>query len=241
MFINKKYTSDKKIYTILSSNFSTKYKGDYLEKLVTSGIGLLHLDLDGTTQEVYQKYRKRGDLDLVIENISEAVKIKKKLNLKYPIIETTMLVMSHNEHQTDDFIELSKKLGVDNHTLGKIQVNPNTSKKWLPKNKEFVYKTYEDNTRDQHCMWPWSGMVINWNGGISPCCLIDDHEVDFGNFFEKNLYDIWNNEFFLSSRSTFSSEKLNNKKLTICNICKNETHNKDLKRASDSFALIKQN
>ena len=235
-----KYASDKKIYTILSSNFSTVYKEGYIENLMESGLGLLHIDIDGTTQSVYEKYRRRGNLGLVLKNLKNAIDIKNKKKLTTPTIETTMLVMSHNEHQKEDFVKLSKKLKVDKYNLGKIQVNPNTSSSWLPKDNEFIYKTYQDKNRNTQCKWPWSGMVINWDGGISPCCIVDDSEIDFGNFFESSVKDIWNNDYFQSARMTFSDEKLTIKQETICNICKNETHNPTLKRASDSFALLKQ-
>lgn len=235
------YASKRNIYTILSSNFSTNYHDGFIEKIIKSGLNLLHIDLDGVTQDVYSHYRKKGNLDLVTKNLKLAIKSKKDLKQSFPIIETTMLVMKHNEHQTNEFLQLSESLGVDRYNLGKIQVNPNSSKDWLPKNKDFIYKTYNNEKRNLHCKWPWSGLVINWDGGISPCCIVDDHKLDFGNFNNNSLKEIWNNDYFQSARATFSNLKLNNQVETICNICKNETHDPNLKRASDSFALIKQN
>ena len=232
-----KYASDNGIYTRLSTNFSIKYKDGYIEELMTSGLGILVIDLDGTTQEIYEKYRKNGNLETVLRNTRQVVKIKQEKKLKFPIIQTRMLVMKQNENQIEDFRELSKQLKVDEMELDNIQLNPNTAaKEWLPKNKKFVYETYLKQKKPSPCHWPWSGLTINWDGGVSPCCIVDDQNSDFGNVFEEGMMGLWNNEFYVSSRSEFSQTK-NMTKLTICNICKNDTHNPNLFRVGDTFSI----
>ena len=117
--------------------------------------------------------------------------------------------------------------------------------KWLPKNKELVYSTYEEgkassnsaqDNEEKRCHWPWSGMVINWDGSINPCCIIDDPNADFNNAFTSKIKDSWNSEEYISSRSEFG-DKSEITKNTICNICKNQTHSKRLNRVSKSFAI----
>ena len=232
-----KYAAENKIFTRLSTNFSINYKNNYIDKLAKSGLGRIVIDLDGTTQEIYEKYRKNGNLDTVLKNTKELIKIKKENNLKFPIIQTRMLVMKHNEHQIDEFKKISKQLEVDEMELGNIQLNPSTAKEeWLPNNPEFVYATYLREEKIQPCHWPWSGLTINWDGGVSPCCIIDDQDTDFGNIFEDKLEKIWNNEYYVSSRSVFSNNKQLTKN-TICNICKNDTHNPKLFRVGDTFSI----
>ena len=70
----------------------------------------------------------------------------------------------------------------------------------------------------------------------SACCVVDSPKADFGNIFEQSLMEVWNNESYVSSRSEFGDKK-EIVKQTICNICKNETHSKDLKRINDTFAI----
>lgn len=231
------YASKRKIFTRLSTNFSVDYTEEFFKEFMTSGLGRLVIDLDGTTQSVYEKYRVGGNLDLVLKNIKNAVEFKKEHSLKYPIIQARMLVMKQNEHQIEDFKELSKKLGVDEIELGNIQLNPNTvAEQWLPKNKQYVYKTLMGERRKTPCHWPWSGLVINWDGGILPCSIVDDPACDFGNVSKEKISDIWNNEFYVSARSEFADQK-NISKNTICNMCKNDTHNPNLLRVGDSFSL----
>ena len=231
-----KYASDNGIFTRLSTNFSVKYNDQFFKELMTSGLGILVIDLDGTDQITYEKYRKNGNLELVLENTKKAVKVKKENSLKFPIIQARMLVMKHNEHQIEEFRKISKELNVDEIELGNIQVNPNTAKHWLPNNQEFVYDTYLKERKVTPCHWPWSGLTINWDGGVSPCCVIDDEKSDFGDIFEQGIKKLWNNEYYVSARSVFSKEK-NSSKFTICDICKNDTHNPNLFRIGNTFSI----
>jgi MoaA/NifB/PqqE/SkfB family radical SAM enzyme len=231
-----KYASDNGIFTRLSTNFSVKYNDGFFKELMTSGLGILVIDLDGTDQVTYEKYRKNGNLELVLENTKKAVELKKENSLKFPIIQARMLVMKHNEHQIEEFRKISKELNVDEIELGNIQVNPNTAKHWLPSNQEFVYETYLKERKVTPCHWPWSGLTINWDGGVSPCCVIDDEKSDFGDIFKEGIKKLWNNEYYVSARSVFSTEKKGSK-FTICDICKNDTHNPNLFRIGNTFSI----
>lgn len=239
------YAKSKNIWSRISSNLSLDYKENFLEDLVKSGLSLLHVDIDGLDQEVYEKYRRRGDLKIVIKNLIKIKNLKEKFNLKEPKLELAMLAMRQNEHQHEDFFKFAKEFNADEIKIDKIQYNPNMDKEWLPSNQDLIYQTYEGgkanslSAKDQEskqCSWPWSGMVINWDGGINPCCIVDDPKSDFGNIKNKSINTIWNSEEYISSRSEFGDQKEITKK-TICNICKNQTHSKRLNRVSKSFAI----
>ena len=232
-----RYAADAGIFTRMSTNFSIDYTDDYFEEFMKSGLGRLVIDVDGTTQEVYEEYRVQGNLDTVINNTKRAIKLKKENHLKFPIIQLRMLVTKKNEHQIEDFKKLAKKLSADEMELGNIQLNPNTvSDEWLPKNKDYVYDTYLGEQVTNACHWPWTGFVINSDGGISTCAIVDDQNADFGNIFESDIMEIWNNEYYQSARTTWSKGKKRSK-TTICNICKNDTHNKRLLRVGNTFSL----
>ena len=194
---------------------------------------------------MYAKYRKKGDLKIVLENLRKILEIKKTNNLDEPKIEIAMLAMRQNEHQHQDFLKFGKELGVDDVKLHKIQHNPNMDEKWLPEDTSLIYKTYDGGMASstsgldgeiKQCNWPWSGIVINPDGGVNPCCIIDDPNSDFGNTNNYSISDIWNNENYVSARSEFGNKKEITKN-TICNICKNQTHSKRLSRVSKSFAI----
>jgi len=239
------YSNECGLWTRISSNLSLKYKDNYLDDLVKSGLSLLHIDIDGLDQDVYEKYRKKGNLKTVLDNLKKITNFKEKHRLDKPIVELAMLAMKQNEHQHEEFLKMKNKLKADVVKVDKIQHNPNMDEKWLPLNKSLVYKTYQgglassfsakDNEKKQ-CHWPWSGIVINWDGGVNPCCIIDDPNSDFENLNNKSIKEIWNSEEYISSRSEFADGNEITKK-TICNVCKNQTHSKRLNRVSKTFAI----
>ena len=122
-----RYATDAGIFSRLSTNFSVNYTDEYFEEFLRSGLGRLVIDIDGTTQEVYEKYRIGGNLKTVLENTKKAMKMKREMGLKYPVIQARMIVNKFNEHQLDDFKQLTNDLEVDEIELGNIQLNPNTA------------------------------------------------------------------------------------------------------------------
>ena len=73
-----RYAVDSGVFVRLSTNLSIKYPVGYLEQFIKSGLGRLIVDIDGTTQDVYEKYRQNGNLNTVLKNLDDAIKIKKQ-------------------------------------------------------------------------------------------------------------------------------------------------------------------
>src|SRR5262245_29086018 len=106
------YASSKGIYTATSTN-AHYLNDDNARKTVESGLDRLIISIDGTTQDVYQQYRRGGKLDKVIEGTKKIVAWKKKLKSRTPFIFFQFLVVKPNEHQTGEIKRLAKECGVD--------------------------------------------------------------------------------------------------------------------------------
>ncbi len=111
----------KKVYTTTSTN-GHYLTGEYAEKTVRSGLDRLIISMDGTTQDVYEQYRKKGDLEKVKEGIKNIVYWKNRLNSKTPFIVIQFLVFKFNEHQIEDIKKLSRDLGADKTELKSAQI-----------------------------------------------------------------------------------------------------------------------
>ena len=61
---------------INGTNFNT-VKPEVLDALVHFGFRHLNIAIDGATQEVYEQYRVRGNLDKVLKNIRTINRLKK--------------------------------------------------------------------------------------------------------------------------------------------------------------------
>ncbi len=100
--------------------------------------------------------------------------------------------------------------------------NTKIQQEWLPKNPKYRCFEKKDNKKEigyknlKPCFWLWRSAVINVNGGITPCCLYDT--VDWGNVFNNDFRNEWNNKNYLQARLR-SKKTTNKKRKIICDHC----------------------
>ena len=103
------------IQTAASSNLSFP-KLD-AEALVDSGLDYLTMSIDGATQEVYGRYRRKGKLDVVLNNIARLAEAKRKRNKQTPILSWQFLAFEHNAHEIEAAKQIAKDLGADQFSV----------------------------------------------------------------------------------------------------------------------------
>lgn len=219
-----KYAHDKGIYTATSSN--AHYMTDVnAKKTVESGLDRLIISIDGTTQEVYQQYRRGGKLDKVIQGAQNIVKWKKELNSKTPFIIFQFLVVRPNEHQIEDVKKLGKEIGVDQVRFKTAQVydyenDPNnlipTIEKYSRYKKDKKGDSKIKNGMANHCWRLWQANVITWDGKIVPCCFDKDAKHQLGDLNNQSFKDIWHNKNYKNFRANITKGRKN---IDICANC----------------------
>lgn len=217
--------------TATSTNLNLVHRGrDFLHQVVDSGLDHLVASIDGTTQEVYETYRRKGDLDHVLTNLRELVNYKRSQDKATPIIEWQFLVMKHNEHQMDEARRLADEIGVDRLRFTGAGLpfddlaNTTLGAQWLPENPQ--YRGYDPaiiNDRsylyDEKCFYLYRAMTVNPSGEVAPCCAIHHSKWDFGNLLNSSLDDLWNNEHYRASRALFSRKPHRSAVKTACHSC----------------------
>jgi hypothetical protein len=163
---------DRRIYTTISSNLSLK-KGEVLDAVCAAGLDRLILSIDGASQDTYEQYRVKGDLDLVFSNLRRIVDWRKANNSKTPFIQWQYIVFRHNEHQVEQAMQMAKDLGVDEFRI-KRPTAPEASQ---PLDAEKRGTFYGERT---FCGQLWHNIVLQADGGLSPCCNLYDAADDFG-------------------------------------------------------------
>lgn len=222
-FINEKildfveYAHNHNIGTFISTNFSLPLTDGQIRRIVTSGLDIINISLDGITREVYNKYRVGGNFDLVIKNLRKLIQYRNELDSKHPAIEWQFLVNRYNEHQIPKLMEKAHHMGVDSVIFEQLLILFGQSdkknielEKWLPKNplyrpKEYSRKTNKsDNLIPGSCWWLYRGTAISHDGGVSPCCYNNNIKYDFGNITKESFVKIWNNSKYQYARSQFT-------------------------------------
>jgi len=226
-----KYAQQHNVGTNLSSNLVLVDSTD-IDQLLDSGLEYLVVSLDGIDQESYSKYRIRGDYDRVIRNLCELIKRRNACGQKTPIIEWQYIIMRHNQDHVQKAEALAKEIGVD--LLRFIPVGlpydaPNHKElaaQWFPTGIQ-GHKDAEDqqqfgqSRRPGACFYLYRSMVINPDGGISPCCVVYREDRDFAHTQDCNgdIMAIWNNAHYQSARSLFSSREQPERVPTVCDTC----------------------
>ena len=217
------YANQKGIYTITSTN------GHFLNdtnarRTIESGLDRMIISVDGTTQEVYENYRKAGKLENVLQGAKNVVKWKKKLKSKTPHIIFQFLVVRPNEHQIPEIYKLAEEIGVDEVKLKTAQVydyehgNP-----LIPTIEKYArYAQTEDGTYRvknellDHCWKLWHACVITWDGLVVPCCFDKDATHRLGDLKNRSFKEIWQGEEYQQFRKTLLGGR---DQIDICTNC----------------------
>jgi radical SAM protein with 4Fe4S-binding SPASM domain len=218
-----KYASDKGIYTITSTN------GHFLndanaKKTIESGLDRVIISVDGTTQEVYENYRKEGKLESVLQGARNLVKWKKEMKSATPHIIFQFLVVKPNEHQIPDIYKLAEEIGVDEVKLKTAQVyDYENGNELIPTIEKYSrYKSNGDGTYSikstllNHCWKLWHACVITWDGLVVPCCFDKDATHQLGDLKSNNFKEIWQDGPYQDFRRQLLGGR---DKIDICTNC----------------------
>jgi len=217
------YAARKGIYTITSTN------GHFLNmenarKTVDSGLDRVIISIDGTTQEVYESYRKEGKLASVIQGAKNLVAAKRESGKAHPYIVFQYLVVKPNEHQLDEVQQLADEIGVDEVKYKTAQVydyvngNPliPTIEKYsrYKKQKDGTYKV--KNTLKNQCWKMWHSCVVTWDGLVVPCCFDKDATHRLGDLKKDEFATIWRAQSYTQFRQAITRGR---DKIDICTNC----------------------
>jgi radical SAM protein with 4Fe4S-binding SPASM domain len=194
------------------------------EELVKSGLSKLIFAVDGMDQKTYSKYRINGNLQKIMKNIRLITETKKRLGSSLPLINMRMLVMAHNEHQTDDFVALGKSMDADivsfktlcAYRKGDLNADFPRSGKYLRYDLESLRRS--DIKQEQYyCYRPWRRLEIFADGAVTPCEFDFEREYLLGTLDDDMpLTTMWNNEVMKDFRRQFMEDI---DKISFCNNC----------------------
>ncbi|NNE28969.1 MAG: radical SAM protein, partial [Saprospiraceae bacterium] len=218
-----KHASDRGIYTITSTN------GHFLNdvnarKTIESGLDRLIISVDGTTQDVYENYRKEGKLDNVLAGARNVVKWKKELGSKTPHLIFQFLVVKPNEHQIPEIYRLAEEIGIDEVKLKTAQVyDYENGNDLIPIQEKYSrYRKKKDGTYEvknsllNHCWRLWHSCVITWDGRVVPCCFDKDATHQLGNLQESSFAETWQGTDYQDFRASILQGR---DQIDICTNC----------------------
>jgi radical SAM protein with 4Fe4S-binding SPASM domain len=211
------------IYTSTSTNAMLLHS-ENARKMVESGLDKLIVSVDGATQEVYEQYRRGGNLQRALDGIKYIQYWKKKLKSQTPFVEMQFIVFGTNEHQITDIKNIASKVGADALKLKSAQIydfeNPNplhTSLSRHSRYKKSQNGTYTLKTKiSNKCRRVIRGSVLNAKGEVLPCCFDKDSSFSYGNVNESDFMTSWQS---VKAQSFRKAVYKNRKQFEICRNC----------------------
>jgi radical SAM protein with 4Fe4S-binding SPASM domain len=201
--------------------------GDFVDpvKLVECGLDKVSFQIGGLTQQTHETYRVKGNLDRVMRNLRESIRVRNERGSKLRI-EVGLVLMKHNEHELPDFQRTMAELGAD----AAVVIDPcvrtiEQGDRFLPSDRaHWIYdepsfqkgilrpKVLPENT----CPWIYYSMAIHVNGDVVPCCRDPKGEEVMGNIFKEGLDAIWNGPRYRAFRERIHRDQGS---VGICALC----------------------
>ena len=223
-----RYAKQKKMFVSTSSN-GHFFDDKMAKEIVASKLDKLIISLDGSTPDVYQKYRVGGNFETVLNGIRNLVKWKNSLKSITPVLVVQFVVFRHNEHQIEDIKNLVKSFGKIRLELKTAQVyNFENKQSILPLNTVFSRYDFSDkvpphikSNLSNRCWRSWHSGVVTVQGNWIPCCFDKDANFTMGNLLTEDLPDIWENAAYKNFRDTIFS---NRQSIPMCRNCTEGLH-----------------
>lgn len=220
-----KYATDRGLFVVINTNGILMNKS--LNKgLILSRLNQLIISVDSINKETYESVRIGGKFEVLINNIKDLVRQKKECRSRLPFIELQYIVTKNTEDEIDDFMKLSKSLGVDNMRfktykvtcLGRGSDSVQTLKDLLPKRNEYSRYSLkkgklELKNKPIGCSWSCDCLIYS-DGDMGACCEDYNKEYVVGNALNSNFWNVWNGEKSLSLRNNIKKRNLD-----ICKTC----------------------
>lgn len=227
-FLNKhayemiRYAREKGIYVETCTN------GDFVNAagVIYSDVNDISFQIGGMTQASHEKYRVKGKLARVQNNLTELLNERCK-NLQSKVkVNVGFVVMKHNEHEVPEFLRWAKDVGVDQaNVIDPCVRTVEEGHAMLPEDRRYWFYDEQAFARgvlkpkqlpDNECTWIWNSTVVNWDGSVVPCCRDPNGRHNMGNVFEHSLAKIWNGQTMRDFRRRIVSEQ---GQVDICRLC----------------------
>jgi MoaA/NifB/PqqE/SkfB family radical SAM enzyme len=215
------YARSKGISTSFFTNATLLTPDKAMELINTEGLVNINVSIDAGNPETYEKIRIGANFLDVCSNIESFVKKRSEMGKNKPLLSVWMVAMRENIREIPALIQTLGELGVNNLSLHHIYEAEETKGQQIsPKDMEIIQeykksaakqnfvlsfrKLPDENTNKPEtrtCIFPWETVYINATGWINPCCYsYHDKSTYFGNIFDSNFREIWNNKSYVSFR-----------------------------------------
>ena len=175
------YAKDKGIIDIYFNTNAVLLDTDMIGKLLDAGLFRISISIEGTTKEVYERYRVGAKFEDVLNNVKNLRKIRDEKNLSFPQIRVQTLLLDELKESLPSYVQFWKEIAEE--------------VSYLDARKETSESNYDERVADWACPFLWQRMSILWDGTLLPCLIhgvSDLNLMNMGNAKQVSIKNMWN-------------------------------------------------
>jgi len=177
------YAKKNGIIDIYINTNATLLNADKVRRLIEAGLDRISISFEGTTKEVYEKFRVGAEYENVVKNVKMLRTIRDQMGVSHPQIRVQMLLLPELRDSFPEYVKFWDKIADEVGYLDAREESP------------------EDDHRgaisEWACPFLWLRMAVLWDGTILPCSMwgIPDFELmSLGNANESGIKEKWSCE-----------------------------------------------
>ncbi len=207
-----RYAKERGIIDIYFNTNASLLTEEIAVKLMDAGLDRVSVSFEGTTKEVYEKYRVGANFETVIANVRRLREIRDARKSALQIRVQTVL-LPELKHSFSDYVKFWEQIADEVSYLDarrETQVRPHPE---LLKNNSQIEAKWA-------CPFLWQRMMILWDGSVFPCLMHgvrDMEEMKLGNAATESISSMWNSEKSARIRALHKDGR--SEELGACLIC----------------------
>lgn len=194
-------------------------------------VDIMAISLDGAKAETNNSIRVNSDLEFIVNQLKDIVKIKKEKNLSYPYMNFVMTMFDRNIEELPDLVRLASEIGLEEVKGVYLTVfSENLLEETLYNKKEKVKTIFEKAEKTaqelniklklpylqdediageklhKDCFVAWRDFFVGSDSYIRPC---QSNALKFFKYDKnKSFEEMWNSKEYQDFRASVNNEKM---------------------------------
>ena len=203
------------ILTLTSTNGNCSLTKDDALRIVDAGLSALVIAMDGSTQDIYQTYRRGGDIEKVKRFASIIQEAKAIRGSKLPYTNLRVVINNSNEKDLDNIKHFARDLKMDQFSIksiGDLTANTPFDKFETTDTdmRRYVYGENEGKRKKKpeiKCPFPFRQPTVFWDGTVVGCEFDYETTNSWGKIGDRPFTEIWNSVSALRHRTAILNRK----------------------------------
>jgi radical SAM protein with 4Fe4S-binding SPASM domain len=163
--------------------------------ILESGLDEITFSFDGFSSETYETIRRNLKFQVVHDNISRFLKLKREGGYSKPVTCILLTTSQQNAHEVGLFRAAWQG------RADRVAVSYASNRSGAVENARAVIINRCAEAKPYPCIALWVNLIVLWNGDVALCCADFDGEVLLGNVQEQTLCQVWNGKEMQRIRS----------------------------------------